>query len=145
MVVLSGLGACGGPSAQEQQEQDYIAALDRARATLVKELQRLDDTAGPTGTPASDARTLAAYERAVAQARLDLRDIKPPQSVTTEHRKLLTALRGYELALSRARALGARTKTDKVFELRGQLDDAVKAASAKVDEAVAAVRARLAA
>lgn len=144
VALVTGLAACGGPSAAQQRQDTYIAAIDEARATLTAELQRIDDRAQPTATPASDARTLAAYESAVAKVRLGLRNVAVPEVATAEHRALLAALRSYEVALSRARAAGTRTASAKVAAQREQLDAAATRASANVDAAVAAIRARLA-
>lgn len=140
LVVVAGLAACGSPSADEQRRDVYIAAIDQARSTLRTELQQVDDRAEPTATPASDARTLGAYERAVARVRLDLTKVRVPQAAAAQHRALLTALRRYEVALSRARAAGARTTGTKIALERQQLESAASSASAKVDAAIAALR-----
>jgi len=143
VALLAGVAACGGPSAEQQRRDTYITAIDQARSTLRTELQRVDDHAEPTATPASDARTLDAYERAVAGVRLRLAKVPVPAAVTAQHRSLLAALRRYEVALSRARAAGARGSDSRITAERAQLEAAASSASAKVDAAIAAIRSTL--
>lgn len=144
VALVAGLAACGGPSAAQQRQDTYIAAIDEARATLRTDLQRIDDRAEPTATPVSDARTLAAYESAVAKVRLTVRDVAVPDGAAANHRALIAALRRYEVALSRARAAGRGTGSAKFAAQREQLDVAATKASAEVDAAIAAIRATLA-
>lgn len=144
LIVLLAAGAgCGAPSDAERQRDRYVQAVERERAALIAELGRIGDEAEPTGTPARDAAALAVAERAAARARERLSRAPVPPAAAAPHRELLAALRGYELALGRARRATVRARGDRVTAIRGALEDVLARRSRELDRAVAAIAAAL--
>lgn len=130
--------SCGGDPAQEQADA-YVEGLNDARAALSAELERLATKAPPTSTPKSEARLLLSYERAFTKASGRVRALKPPQPVRAQHAGLLAALRKYEVALGKARAIGAKAPAGSIPVVRDRLADELEQANTALDDQIAQI------
>jgi len=137
-VFLIAASACGGDPAQERADA-YVDGLNKVRAALSAELERLATEAPPTSTPKSEARLLLAYERAFAKASAGVRALKPPEPVRDQHAGLLAALREYEVALGKARAVGAKAPAASIPAVRDRLADELEQASTALDRQIAQI------
>jgi len=129
-------GGCGGTDAATSA---YVRDVNAARAGLEHAIAALPPTDAATSTRADDERTLAGYEAAVRDSLRRLQRAHPPEKVGALHRRLVTAVAGYEDALARARDRLVRAPAADVLAIREQLRDALAVTGRRVNAAIAAL------
>lgn len=111
-LAASGLAGCGGQAQEVRDALTYTGSVNRVQAGFERDLSELRRAADRAEVPADVERAVTRLSRSVDGVQGDLRRIRPPSTVTTLHRELITAFARWSPPLQRfSRALRARRST----------------------------------
>jgi len=142
VAVLAALVAagCGGSG---DGRAAYVKALNKAQDALAQRFTTLGSRLTATGTPAQDARTLAAYEGAVTTTVADLRAVDPPDGFEELHRRFVGQVAGYATALRAARADLRDRDGRAILAAQGRLRAAIAHTADDLNATIRAINAKI--
>jgi hypothetical protein len=106
-VLLAGCGSGGVDEANR-----YVDAVNRAQTQFAGTMGRLSGRISASSSMTADARVLHTFDTALARVMVDLRQVRPPGSVATLHRRLVGEMDAYGARVrSEARVLRSKDAT----------------------------------
>lgn len=141
-VCAIALGACGG--AKEREEKNaYVRAVNTAQNEFSASVADVAQQIKAKSSSREQRKTLADFQTAVDAVVLDLRAIKVPGVVKSEHAELVSAISGFGDQIESAN-LVLRNPTERtIAEARNSIASASQRVNAGISSAIAAINSKL--
>src|ERR1700712_3638400 len=98
VAVLAAL-ALGTGCGSDVDPNAYVKKVNVVQTRFARAIQRTQKEITPTSSAAAGRRTIDSFETVVLQSVTQLREIKPPESVSKLHDQLITQIQQYGTAL----------------------------------------------
>ncbi len=141
-VCAVALGACGG--AQERDDKNaYVRAVNAAQNEFSASVADVAQRIKAKSSSSEQRKTLADFQSAVDNVVRDLRAIKVPGVVKSEHAQLVGAISGFGDQIESAN-LVLRNPTERtIAEARNSIATASQRVNAGIGSAIAAINSKL--
>ena len=142
-VCAVGLTACGG--AKERDEKNaYVKAVNAAQNEFSAEVASVAARITEKSSSRQDRKTLADFQSAIDDVVSQLRGIKVPSDVDSEHKQLVTAMSGFGAQIRKATAALSNPSTPAIARAQAEISTATQQVNARIDAAIAAINSKLA-
>jgi hypothetical protein len=139
LVLATVAAGCGS----QQDNGDYVKALNRAQTGLGQRFSALQAGITPTSSAQQDEKTLSAYEAAVRKAVADLRAVDPPSGFDALHRRFIDQVADYGTALRTARGELGGDDPQAILAAQGRLRSAVTRTGTQLNATIRAINQKL--
>jgi hypothetical protein len=138
-----GLTACGG--AKERDEKNaYVKAVNSAQNEFSDEVASVAARITNKSSSRQDRKTLADFQSAIDDVVSQLKGIKVPGVVATEHKQLVTAMSGFGAQIRKATNALRNPNSPTIAQAQEEISTATQQVNAQIDSAIAAINSKLA-
>ena len=136
------LVACGGDEDREEKNA-YVREVNAAQAEFAQTVTTVSERITEKSSSRQDRRTLEQFQTAIDDVVTDLRRIKVPGAVDTEHDQLVKAMSGFGSDI-RGAITALRNPTEQnIQEARKTITTATQTVNVRIDAAIAAINSKL--
>ena len=144
LLVAVALGACGeekGDTAEDKKA--YVAKVNEVQERFASEVTTVTTEYTSKSSTDQDQKTLKAFETAISSFVEELRAIKVPSSLTTEHTQLVGAMRGYADDIAQANDALKNPTTRTLAEASDRIRTATQTVNTRLIAAREAINTKL--
>jgi hypothetical protein len=141
-VCAIGLTACGGTKERDEKNA-YVKAVNAAQNEFSAEVASVASRITEKSSSRQDRQTLADFQSAIDDVVSQLRGIKVPSDVDSEHKQLVTAMSGFGAQIRKATAALSNPSTPAIAQAQAEISTATQQVNARIDSAIAAINAKL--
>jgi hypothetical protein len=138
VVVLAG---CGGSKADEANR--YVDAVNRAQSQFAGTLDRLSGRISASSAQSADTHVLRSFDTAVSRVVGRLRQITPPDDVTTLHRRLVGEMDAYGRRVRHETSTLRSNDPRRLVAAQQRLLSATDRASGRINATISEINRRL--
>ncbi len=142
-VCALALGACGGTEERDEKNA-YVKAVNAAQNEFSAEVASVAARITNKSSSSQDRKTLADFQTAIDDVVRQLRGIKVPSDVDSEHKQLVTAMSGFGAQIEKATAALSNPSTPAIARAQQEISMATTQVNARIDSAIAAINSKLA-
>jgi hypothetical protein len=136
------LGACGGDSGRKAKN-DYVRQVNVAQNEFATTVTSVSSRITNKSSSSQDRKTLKDFQSAIESVVTDLRAIKAPASVKSEHEQLVGAMSGFGAQIRKANSALRNPTQSNIDEARSTIAAATQTVNARIDAAIAAINSKL--
>lgn len=136
------LAACGGDDDREAKNA-YVREVNAAQAEFAQTVTTVSERITEKSSSSQDRKTLEQFEAAIDDVVTDLRDIKVPEAVDTEHAQLVKAMSGFGNDIRGAVSALRNPTEQNIEQARKTITMATQTVNVRIDAAIAAINSKL--
>lgn len=136
------LGACGGAK-QREEKNAYVRAVNAAQNDFSASVAAVAERIKAKSSSSEQRKTLADFQTAVDDVVRDLRGIKVPGAVKSEHAQLVSAISGFGEQIESANVVLRNPTERTIAEARNSIASASQRVNAGISSAITAINAKL--
>lgn len=136
------LGACGGADDREAKN-DYVRQVNAAQNEFAQTVTTVSERITDESSSSEDRKTLAQFQTAIDDVVTDLRDIKVPAAVKSEHAQLVKAMSGFGAEIEKATLALRNPDSRTIAEASRTIQSATQTVNVRIDAAIAAINSKL--
>lgn len=137
------LSACGDDGDSRETKNTYVNEVNAAQTGFASQVTTVSQQITSKSSPSQDRRTLERFEAAIGDVVKQLRDIKVPKDVKTEHAQLVSAMTEFGSEIKKATAALRDPDTRSIAEAQRAITTATQTVNGKIDAAIAAINSKL--
>jgi hypothetical protein len=144
LIVAVALGACGekaGDTAQDRK--DYVTKVNEVQQRFASEVTTVTTQYTAKSSNDQDRKTLRGFETAISSFVGELRAIKVPSSLRTEHTQLVGAMSGYASDIAHANAALKNPTTRTLADASNRIRTATQTVNTRLIAAREAINTKL--
>jgi pyruvate/2-oxoglutarate dehydrogenase complex dihydrolipoamide acyltransferase (E2) component len=141
-VCVVALGACGG-AADRKAKNDYVRQVNAAQNEFAANVSTVSQRITDKSSSKADRKTLEQFQAAIDGVVSDLRDIKVPGDVTSEHAQLVGAMSGFGAKIRSAVSALRNPTQQNIADARQTIATATQTVNVRIDAAIAAINSKL--
>lgn len=142
-VAAVGLGACGGAN-DRKAKNDYVRQVNVAQNEFAANVSEVSQRITNKSSSSQDRKTLEQFQTAIDDVVTELRAIKVPGDVTSEHKQLVGAMSGFGGQIKSAVSALRNPTQQNIVDARQQIATATQTVNVRIDAAIAAINSKLA-
>jgi gas vesicle protein len=141
-LAAVGLGACGGGDEREAKN-DYVKQVNTAQNEFAANVTTVSQRITKTSSSKEDRKTLEQFQSAIDDVVTDLKAIKVPGDVKSEHAQLVGAMSGFGAQIRSAVSALRNPNEATIDAARRTIQTATQTVNVRVDAAIAAINSKL--
>jgi len=142
VLAAVGLLACGGDDDREAKN-DYVRQVNIAQNEFAANVSTVSQRITNKSSSAQDRKTLEQFQTAIDDVVTDLRAIKVPGDVESEHAQLVGAMSGFGGQIEKATLALRNPDTRTIAEAQRTIQTATQTVNTRIDAAIAAINSKL--
>ena len=144
LLAVAGLAvsACGGDD-ERKARNDYVRQVNAAQAEFAQTVTTVSERITNKSSSSEDRKTLQQFQKAIDDVVSDLRDIKEPDTVKSEHAQLVKAMSGFGAEIRKATLALSNPDTKTIEEAQRTIQRATQTVNVRIDQAIAAINSKL--
>jgi gas vesicle protein len=141
-VAAVALGACGGGDEREAKN-DYVKQVNTAQNEFAANVSTVSQRITKTSSSKEDRKTLAQFQAAIDDVVTELKAIKVPGDVKSEHAQLVGAMSGFGAQIKSAVSALRNPTQQNIDDARREISTATQTVNVRIDAAIAAINSKL--
>jgi hypothetical protein len=137
-----GLGACGGDD-DRKAKSDYVKQVNIAQSEFAANVETVAERITNKSSSSQDRKTLEQFQAAIDDVVTDLRAIKVPGDVESEHKQLVGAMSGFGAQIEEATLALRNPDSRTIAEAQRTIQTATQTVNVRIDAAIAAINSKL--
>ena len=135
------LAACGGDDRKEKNA--YVEHVNDAQNNFAANVLTVSQRITNKSSSKQDRKTLEQFQAAIDDVVKELRAIKVPGSVTSEHKQLIAVMSGFGDEIKRATLALRNPDSRTIAEAQRTIQTATQTVNARIEAAIAAINSKL--
>ena len=136
------LAACGGEDDREAKN-DYVKQVNVAQNEFAANVSTVSERITSKSSSKEDRKTLEQFQAAIDDVVTDLRAIKVPDDVESEHKQLVGAMSGFGAEIKKATLALRNPNSRTIAEAQRTIQAATQTVNVRIDAAIAAINSKL--
>jgi hypothetical protein len=136
------LGACGGGDDREAKN-DYVKQVNTAQNEFAANVSTVSRQITERSSSKEDRKTLEQFQAAIEDVVSDLKAIKVPGDVKSEHAQLVGAMSGFGAQIKAATLALRNPDSRTIAEAQRTIQSATQTVNVRIDAAIAAINSKL--
>ncbi len=136
------LAACGGGDDREAKNE-YVRQVNAAQNEFAQTVSTVSERITNKSSSSQDRKTLQQFQTAIDDVVTDLRAIKVPDTVKSEHEQLVKAMNGFGAEIRKATLALRNPDENTIAEAQRTIQSATQTVNVRIDAAIAAINSKL--
>jgi hypothetical protein len=141
-LAVVALGACGGDD-DRKAKNEYVSQVNAAQSEFAANVSKVSQRITNKSSSREDRRTLEQFQAAIDGVVTDLKAIKVPGDVKSEHAQLVGAMSGFGAQIKSAVSALRNPTQAGVLAARQSIATAAQTVNVRVQTAIAAINSKL--
>jgi hypothetical protein len=135
------LGACGGDDREEKNA--YVEKVNDAQNSFAADVLTVSQRITKKSSSSQDRKTLEQFQAAIDGVVKDLRAIKVPGGVQSEHDQLVGVMSGFGAEIKKATVALRNPDSRTIAEAQRTIQAATQTVNVRIEAAIAAINSKL--
>lgn len=136
------LAACGGDT-DRKAKNDYVRKVNAAQNDFGVTVSTVSARITDKSSSRQDRKTLEEFQSAIEKVVGELRSIKAPSVVKSEHAQLVQAMSGFGAQIKQANSALRNPTERNIQDARATIATATQTVNTRIDAAIAAINSKL--
>jgi hypothetical protein len=137
------MAACGGGADERKAKNDYVNQVNAAQSDFAATVAAVSKRITKKSSSSQDRKTLEQFQSAIENVVKDLRAIKVPSAVRSEHGQLVAAMRGFGAQIKQATLALRNPDARTIAAAQRTIQAATQTVNLRIDAAIAAINSKL--